>query len=104
MQDPTFDILKIQEEVLVLLDEYSKRDPIFRFSMRRSNRADKLAQGYWFHGNEDYLAVSFWSGMDWKNRTPNIIFVILNTGKTYLEVNMSDSKLKKEFAFKEDRY
>lgn len=92
-----FDILKIHEEVFDLLQTYHEEDPKFLYTFRRSNRGDKLAQGYWFYGNEEYLAVSFWSGIDWKNRTPNIIFVILNTGKTYLEINVSDSPRKRAF-------
>jgi predicted ATPase len=67
------------------------------YSYRKSNYGGRLDQGYWFYGNETYLAVSFWSGMDWKNRTPNIIFVVTQTGNAYLEINVSDSDRKRDF-------
>lgn len=67
------------------------------YTYRKSNYQGRLEQGYWFYGNENYLAISFWSGMDWKNRTPNIVFVITSSGTIYLEISVSDSDLKKQF-------
>lgn len=88
----------VHNEVYDLLVAYWQRDPAFHFTFRRSNRESKLEHGYWFYGNESYLAVSFWTGMDWKNKSPNIIFVIeLITGETYLEINTSDSDEKRRF-------
>ena len=91
------DIRKVHEELFGILTDFSNSDNRFKFSFRKSNRAGKLEQGYWFYGNEYYLAVSFWSGMDWKNRTPNIYFVILKDGTSYLEIAVSDSDKKREF-------
>ncbi len=68
--------------------------------MRRNNREGRLDDGYWFYGNDDYLALSFWSGNDWRNRTPNLIFVVLPNSDTYLEFSVSDSRLKREFVEK----
>ncbi|ERJ58817.1 AAA family ATPase [Sphingobacterium paucimobilis] len=88
----------VQNEVYNLLVRHWQIDPSFRFTFRKSNRGSRLDKGYWFYGNEWYLAVSFWTGMDWKNKTPNIIFVILlDSGKTYLEINTSDSDEKRRF-------
>ena len=67
----------IHNKVYELLVTHWQNDPSFHFTFRKSNRDGKLDKGYWFYGNEGYLAVSFWTGMDWKNKTPNIIFVIL---------------------------
>lgn len=93
------DIIKIHSEVYELLTKESSIDSLLKFTFRRSNRDNKLDQGYWFYGNEWYLAISFWTGMDWKNKTPNIIFVILSaSGETYLEINTSDSDEKRKFA------
>jgi len=91
-------ITEIHEEVYDYLSNI-KLDSIadLRFTLRRSNRESRLEDGYWFYGNENYLAISFWSGKDWKNRTPNIIFVIVPNGETYLEINTSDSKIKRLF-------
>jgi predicted ATPase len=91
------DIRKIHEDLYKILIRIHEMDSPFTFSLRKSNRAGKLEQGYWFYGTAYYLAVSFWSGMDWKNKTPNIYFVILNDGKTYLEIAVSDSDKKREF-------
>ncbi|MBO9733194.1 MAG: AAA family ATPase [Chitinophaga sp.] len=94
----TLDIKDIHNNIFDYLLNVRRNDPSFYFSLRRSNREGRLENGYWFHGNDHYVAVSFWSGNDWKNRTPNIIFVALTTGKTYLEVNVTDSSVKRRFA------
>ncbi len=91
-------IAEIHEEVYNLLNHIRENENhLLTFTLRKSNRDAKLEQGYWFYGNDIYLAVSFWSGNDWKNRTPNIIFVITANGKTFLEITTSDSKIKREF-------
>ncbi|EFK60141.1 AAA family ATPase [Sphingobacterium spiritivorum] len=88
----------VQNEVYNLLIKHWQKDPSFRFTFRKSNRGSRLDKGYWFYGNEWYLAVSFWTGMDWKNKTPNIIFIIhLESGNTCLEINTSDSDEKRRF-------
>lgn len=91
------DIRSIHEEIYKKLIWIHQTGRPFTFSLRKSNRAGKLEQGYWFYGNDGYLAVSFWSGMDWKNRTPNIYFVVLKDGSSYLEIAVSDSEKKREF-------
>ncbi|MBI5373521.1 MAG: AAA family ATPase [Sphingobacteriales bacterium] len=88
----------IHNEVYDLLKKYWQNDPSFHFTFRKSNRDGRMDNGYWFYGNDEYLAVSFWTGIDWKNKTPNIIFVILlDSGDTYLEINTSDSDKKRRF-------
>lgn len=92
------DALLVHNNVFDLLMKNRQDDKTLRFTLRKSNRAEKLDKGYWFYGNEWYLAVSFWTGMDWKNKTPNIIFIIVfETGDTYLEINTSDSDKKRKF-------
>ncbi|MBI1307077.1 MAG: AAA family ATPase [Bacteroidetes bacterium] len=92
-------ITNLHSEVYDLLTKKRALDPQLYFTLRKSNRDKRLDQGYWFYGNEWYLAISFWTGMDWKNKTPNIIFVILSeSGETYLEINTSDSDQKRKFA------
>lgn len=94
------DLLKVHGEIFELLSLKRKQNPDLRFTLRKSNHASKLEQGFWFYGNEDYLAVSFWSGMDWKNKTPNIIYVINSEGISYLEINVSDSDIKRGYVEK----
>jgi hypothetical protein len=91
-------VVAIHQQVYVLLLQMRRQDPSLRFTFRRSNRGGRLEQGYWFYGNEYYVTLSFWSGMDWKNKTPNIVFTILAIdGESYLEVNTSDSDEKRRF-------
>ena len=92
------DVVNIHEEVYGLLLKYREAHPTCRFAFRRSNRSNRLEEGYWFYGTEHYLDVSFWTGMDWKNKTPNIVFaIIIATGETFLEISTSDSDIKRRF-------
>ncbi|ACT92181.1 AAA family ATPase [Dyadobacter fermentans] len=86
------DIIELNERIFHRLEQ---SDLLYTF--RKSNYGSRLEQGYWFYGNENQMAISFWSGMDWKNRTPNIVFVITQNGNVYLEINVSDSDRKREF-------
>jgi predicted ATPase len=91
------DIRKIHEEIYKILMEINYSNPNFTFTFRKSNRAGKLEQGYWFYGTDYYMAISFWTGMDWKNKTPNINFIVLEDGRTFLEIVVSDSEKKRKF-------
>src|ERR1700741_1020599 len=88
---------EIHAKVFEILEEQRNKDGKTRFTLRRSNRFKRLDKSYWFHGNESYLALSFWSGMDWRNKTPNINFIIKKDGTSYLEVSVSDSEDKIDF-------
>jgi predicted ATPase len=85
------------EAVLQFLLEEKKKNPSLTFTFRKSNRFNRLTGGHWFYGNDNYLALSFWSGSDWKNKTPNIIFVINEIGETSLDFTAIDSKKKASF-------
>ena len=95
------DLLKAHELIYLFLSKKREDNPKLYYSFRKSNHAGRLEDGYWFYGNDDYLAISFWSGMDWKNRTPNIVFMINKIGDCFLEINFSDSTRKMEFIKKE---
>lgn len=88
-------IADVHEEVFNLLQEIRASEgqteaPLF-YTLRRENNYRRLDQKYWFHGNQHYMVVSFWSGMDWKNRTPNIFFRIKDDGETALHISVKDS-------------
>ncbi len=68
----------------------------FRFRLRRTNRYNRLQEGFWFHGTENYLLLSFWTGSDWKNRTPNISFLFTLDGAVCIELSGKDSDSKFE--------
>ncbi|MCZ8091097.1 AAA family ATPase [Flavobacterium sp.] len=93
-------ILELNRELDSFLYSLRQIDKKLMFTYRKSNYGGRLDEGYWFYGTENYLAVSFWSGMDWKNRTPNIIIRITNLGDIFLEINVSDSDRKREFVDK----
>jgi predicted ATP-binding protein involved in virulence len=97
-------IVDIHEVVYDFLQEYREQEinsgRTFHYTFRRSNQKNKLDEGLWFYGNDNYLAVSFWSGMDWKNKTPNIFFRITNEGRTFLTITTKDSIEKAESSSK----
>lgn len=85
---------KIHDEVFKHLMKLRKQDPNLFFTMRQTNRYSRLDKGYWFLGNDDYLALSFWSGKDWKNKTPNIYFEIKIDGRCQFIFSAKDSGFK----------
>lgn len=69
---------------LVFSNLYSKyqSNSKLQFTVRQKNNKERLDKGYWLVGNDDrYLLTSFWSGRDWKNKTPyiNLIFLPKNS-------------------------
>lgn len=97
MDDNTIDIRDLNERYFEFLTEKRREDTSLCYTLRKSNFGERLDQGFWFYGSSNYLAVSFWSGMDWKNKTPNIALVITRNGEAFLEFNVSDSDEKKHF-------
>lgn len=61
-------ILKIHDELFQFLQE---RKVVF---MPRQKASDRLSKGYWFTGDDNYLSISFYTGGDTSNKTPNITF------------------------------
>jgi predicted ATPase len=88
-------VSKIHEKILKFLLEQKKKNPELTFSLRKSDLNKRLSIGYWFHGNDDYIAISFWTGMDWQSKVPNISYVILPlTGECFLQFSAKDSSEK----------
>lgn len=73
------------------------KDESLRFTLRQVNRAGRLDAGYWFSGNENYLAFSCWKGLDWKNKTPNIYFQVNLDGSASLNFVSYDNDAKVKF-------
>jgi predicted ATPase len=90
-------IREFNQDVYEYLNHLRERKSDLRYTYRKSNYGGRLEEGFWFYGNENYFCISFWSGMDWKNRTPNISFVYLQNGEARLEINVSDSDKKRQF-------
>jgi len=68
-----------------------KSDREFLFVLRKSDKGKRLQNRYWFYGNDEHIALSFWNGFDSKNRTPNIYFEIKKDGITKLNISTRDS-------------
>ena len=80
-------ITEIHERVYVhLLTNY----PHLRFTLRQKDRGERLSNGYWFTGDDNYLAFSFWEGTDWRNKTSNIFFSIDKDGTSWLNFVSND--------------
>jgi predicted ATP-binding protein involved in virulence len=60
--------------------------PELCFTLRKIDKGGRLRKGYWFLGNDGYLCVSFWQGQDWRNKTPNIYFIIRPDYSTSFEL------------------
>ena len=71
------DVQLIHDLLFTSLYERYKNDNQFIFTVRQKNNKERLDNGYWFVGNDRYLLTSFWSGKDWKNKTPYINLIFL---------------------------
>ncbi|WP_417857539.1 AAA family ATPase [Xanthomarina gelatinilytica] len=90
-------IQKIHDELFDLLFEYYQMNPEFRFRPRKTNRSNKLEEGYWFLGNDEYLAVGFWTGDDWRTTLPTISFMVNDEGQAWLQFSSTDTDVKFNF-------
>lgn len=70
----------IHEEIFTFLQDWSIKsrtsEAINPYFYMRNQRDDRFKRGYWFPGNDDYMAISFWAGGDSQNMTPNVYFEI----------------------------
>lgn len=80
----------------VLLDKFQSNQN-FAFRARKTNRNNKLSDGYWFLGNENYLAIGFWEGLNWMTKTSNISFYVNFEGVSWLGINTNDDNAKTIF-------
>ncbi len=85
-------IVKVHEKIFRFLQNWRSKHEGFTFVLRKSDLKKRLSTGYWFYGNDDYIALSFWTGTDWQRRIPNISFIIKpENGETYLQISTMDS-------------
>lgn len=93
------DILKLHEEVFIFLDEWSELNRkssslINTYFYLRSVADVRFKKGYWFPGDESHLCISFWSGGDANNKTPNVYFDIHKDFGCRLIFTAKDSDVK----------
>jgi 5-methylcytosine-specific restriction endonuclease McrBC GTP-binding regulatory subunit McrB len=63
-------------KLLDYLLDYRQQNPGFKFWLRQRDRADRLSNGYWFQGNDNYLFLSFWARSGGTNMTRSMGFVV----------------------------
>ena len=80
-------ILRASEKILDQFIAIRESDSTFIFVPRKINNNNRLDQGYWFLGNESYLNLSFWNGIDWKERVHIVGFSINWKKEAYLEMS-----------------
>lgn len=90
-------IKDIHNELFELLYEHYKLNPDFRFRPRKTNRSNRLEEGFWFLGNNEYLSVGFWAGDDWRTKLPNISFMVDFEGHCWLHFSTTDEGRKFDF-------
>lgn len=91
------DLQYLHNRILNFLLDWRKTHSGLTFSLRKSDLSKRLSLGYWFYGNDDYIAISFWTGMDWQSKVPNISFIIVPvTGECFLQFSAKDSIEKNE--------
>jgi energy-coupling factor transporter ATP-binding protein EcfA2 len=90
------DIAEIHDQVLdFLLDWKEKHENQLLFTLRKRPQ-ERLQRGYWFIGNENYLAFSCWTGLDWVNKTQSIYIEITVDGQFFLRFSAKDAPFKSE--------
>lgn len=90
-------VATIHEKVLDYFINLRKANPAFYFVPRKINNKGRLDEGYWFIGNDYYVHISFWNGMDWKEKIHNIGFVIHSDRTSKIELSAQDSHEKSDF-------
>ena len=74
-----------------------KRDNSFYFVPRKINKYNRLEQGYFFIGNDEYLQISFWDGGDTYEKIHNISWGVENNGLCFIEISAKDNKVRAKF-------
>jgi energy-coupling factor transporter ATP-binding protein EcfA2 len=81
-------------------EEQRKGDAVNPFFLLRSAKDPRFKDGYWFPGDEERLYVTFWSGGDSIQKTPNIYFEIIWPGDCRFKINSDDSPIKVDYFIK----
>lgn len=69
-------VITWSNKLLDFLIAYRQRDPSFTFWLRQRDRGDRLSNGYWFQGNDNYIFLSFWARSGGTNMTRSIGWVL----------------------------
>lgn len=89
---------QIHEQLYQIFKSYRKNiDSNLLYSYRKSNIGGFLDKGYYFPGDDNTIAVSFWSGLNIRTRLPDICIIIYRNGQIFLEVSLDNLAVKNEF-------
>lgn len=86
-----FNIIDIHKSCLEFLLEYQSKDGNFFFIPRKINNKNRLEQGMYFRGNEDYLVLSFWNKADSKEQIYYINWGCDKNGISSIELTCRDN-------------
>lgn len=75
MSDETH-VISWSNKLLDYLLEYRQQHPSFKFWLRQRDRGDRLSNGYWFQGNDNYIFLSFWARSGGTNMTRSLGWVL----------------------------
>lgn len=90
------DILDIHSRCLDFLLDYQIKSQNFYFVPRKRNNKNRLADGMYFRGNENYMVLSFWNSSDSKEFIYNINFSVDVEGHASIELSCRDDETKLE--------
>lgn len=85
------DILEVHKTCLDFLLECQLKDDSFFFVPRKINNKNRLNQGMYFRGNENYLVLSFWDSADTKEFIYNINWSCDTNGVSSIELSCRDN-------------
>lgn len=80
------DILDVHRNCLDFLLEYQANHADFFFVPRKINNKNRLEQGMYFRGNDDYMVLTFWDNADSKEFIYNINWSCDSDGVSSIEL------------------
>ena len=86
------DIHNVHKDCLDYLLKYQIDHKNFYFVPRKRNNKNRLEEGMYFIGNDEYLQITFWEGSDSKEKIYNIALVINNKMETFIEMSCRDNE------------
>lgn len=69
-------VIAWSNKLLDYLLQYRQQRPGFKFWLRQRDRGDRLSNGYWFQGNDNYIFLSFWARSGGTNMTRSMGFLV----------------------------
>lgn len=87
------DILQVHKNCLDFLLEWQMEHDNFYFVPRKINKKNRLEQGMYFRGNEDYMVLSFWNNADTKEYIYNINWSCDTDGVSSIELSCRDNDI-----------